>query len=101
MDAAQGGTTYKAAGWRQLLRAEPASRLRCWPPQTGVAASAAEVEFGRANFADGRLRTRLVRIAERWLQRAGPPIPEMFAARADQRAVYRFLHNGKVSFEGL
>ena len=67
--------------WQRCLRAKPA--------------------FGRANFADGRLRKRLVRIAETWLQRADQPIPEMFPARAAQRAVYRFLHNGRVSFEGL
>ena len=87
--------------WQAELCREPASRLGRWPALAGVADSAGEFEFGRSDLADGRLRRRLRRMGDAWLRGAGVPIPEMFPGRAQQKAAYRFLHNGKVGMESI
>ena len=87
--------------WRAELCREPAAQLGRWPPLAGIAGSVGEFEFGRSDLADGRLRRRLLGMGDACLQRAGVPIPEMFPGRAQQKAAYRFLHNGKVSMESI
>lgn len=98
--------------WREILWELPARRLRLPPPVPPEAASAesppqagsswAEHEFGRADLPDGRLRKRLVALAEAFLKRPLDPIPVVCQGDASQaQAAYRFFRNPQVNLETL
>ncbi len=61
----------------------------------------AECEFGRSDLADERLRDRLKRIGRRWCSSHSKTLLELFLGLAEQMALHRFLHNGRVSAEDI
>lgn len=66
----------------------------------GVAMSAVG-EFDGADFGDGRLSRRLVRLAEAIGEGPEQPFPKLFGTSAELEAFYRFVGNEKVTPEGI
>ena len=84
--------------WEAVLRRPPQRELGRFPAlELEAQASWAQREFARSELADGRLRARLERMAAAWERHPGQPLPGIFPGPAEQKAAYRFLHNGKVS----
>ncbi len=85
-------------GWEAALRQAPERCLGQFPAlQLAAEASWAQREFGRTDLTDGRLRERLEQMGAAWERHPGAPLPGIFPGAAEQKAAYRFLHNGKVS----
>jgi hypothetical protein len=59
----------------------------------------AEREFGGAELGDGRLSSRLVRMAAAALAKPGASLPEMMGTDAELEATYRFLNHPRIEPE--
>ena len=57
----------------------------------------AERAYACSSYSDGRIRRRLVRMGQAWLERPGEPLPVIFPGQAEQKAAYRLLSNARVS----
>jgi len=87
--------------WRAGLCARPKPRLRLAEP-VGLDTPWVEQEFGAVELPDGRLRPRLLKLAEAFFQQPTVPIPQAFAGDAGQtKGAYRFLHNPQVNLHTL
>ena len=91
-----------ASDWAETLRRPPSRAPGSFPALDAADESGwAWREFGRSDMADGRLRSRLVRLGSAWARHPGEPLPAVFPGSAEQQAVYRFLHNKKVAGEDI
>jgi len=87
--------------WQAGLCTPPAPRLRLAEP-VGPETPWVEQEFGAVELPDGRLRPRLLKLAEAFFQNPTAPIPQACAGDAGQtKAAYRFLHNPQVNLHTL
>jgi hypothetical protein len=87
--------------WRNQLCTLPVPRLRLGEP-AGPETLWVEQEFGAVELPDGRLRPRLLKLAEAFFQQPTEPIPHCFDGDAGQtKAAYRFLHNPQVNLHTL
>ena len=87
--------------WRSVLCRAPVQALRL-PPEGDAEASWVENEFGRVRFADGRLRSRLLKLAGAFFDQPLAPIPQALHGDAGQtKAAYRFFHNPQVDLQSL
>jgi hypothetical protein len=92
--------------WDEILWELPERRLRL-PAEAADAEGRpgwnwAKHEFGRADLPDGRLRKRLVDVADAFFKHPIDPIPVAFQGDAVQtQAAYRFFHNPQVTLETL
>jgi hypothetical protein len=86
--------------WRRRLCQRPTPVLRLAPPRPE--GSWAEVEFGRVDFPDSRLRPRLLRLAEAFFDHPTDPISAALHGDAGQtKAAYRFFNNPQVDLHTL
>lgn len=89
-----------ATDWQAPLCTRPPRRLA--PVDPDPAASWAEQEFGQVDFPDGRLRTRLRRLAQAVGDHPTAPLPLALQGDAGQtKAAYRFFHNPHVDLPTL
>lgn len=58
-------------------------------------------EYARSSHPDGRVRERIARMGEAWVEHLGKSIPTLFPERAERKAAYRLLSNRKVSMEHI
>lgn len=86
--------------WREILCAEPRIVLGGGRPPESPS-SWAEKEFGAIRLYDGRLKRRLVSIAEDFFNRPQANIPEASGAKARTLGAYRFFQNTKVTMNGV
>ena len=61
----------------------------------------AQTTFGEVRLGDGRRRERAVRLAEALAREPDGSLPKQVEKRKEVQAAYRFLQNGKVSYEAL
>lgn len=86
--------------WRSLLCQRPPPVLHRPEPDVDPASSWAEREFGGVDFPDGRLRPRLIRLAEAFFQQPLANIPDALRGDAGQiKAAYRFFRNQQVDLQ--
>ena len=90
------------AGWRDVLLHRPRRVLgsvpQAWTPEN---ADWAELEYGRCQHTDGRVRDRIVRVGRAWEKEFGATIPVMFPDVVERTAVYRLLSNERVTMEHI
>jgi hypothetical protein len=87
--------------WRQVLCQRPTPVLRLAPPPE-PACSWAEQEFARVSFPDGRLRPRLIELAEAFAAHPTAPInAALNGCPTRTKAAYRFLRNPQVDLPTL
>ncbi len=90
------------ADWRTVLCQRPKPVLRRPEPAREPAGSWAEQEFGGVDFPDGRLRPRLIRLAEAFFEQPLANIPDALQGDAGQiKAAYRFFANPQVDLQTL
>lgn len=90
--------------WREILgeRPEPTLRLPPEPMEDDLDEGWAQREFGRVDLSDGRLKTRLVSLADAFLKRPIDPIAvAMQGDVAKTQAAYRFFRNPQVDLDTL
>jgi len=87
--------------WRRGLNSCSSRPLTLPPPQQEQD-DWAEVEFGRVDFVDGRLRERLLIMARDFYAQPLAPIPQACGGdNAKTKAAYRFLSNKNVDLDTL
>lgn len=87
--------------WRSVLCRVPTRPLRRPEPQAAPH-SWAEREFGGVDLPDGRLRPRLLRLAEAFFEHPTQSIAAALGGDAGQtKAAYRFFHNPQVNLQSL
>jgi hypothetical protein len=87
--------------WRNLLCQRPKPVLRR-PESMAEGSSWAQREFGGVDFPDGRLRPRLISLAEAFFQQPLANIPDALHGDASQiKAAYRFFKNPQVDLQTL
>ena len=104
-----GGTVVRAVwlkplvrGWRTVLCAEPVRQIQAAPAlHMDEKTDWADVEYGRSTHPDGRVCARILRMGRAWLERPGASLPQIFPRRAELRAAYRLLSNGRVKMEHI
>ncbi len=104
-----GGTVVRAVwlkplvrGWRTVLCAEPVRQIQAAPAlHMDERTDWADVEYGRSRHPDGRVCARILRMGRAWLERPGASLPQIFPRRAELRAAYRLLSNGRVTMEHI
>jgi len=83
--------------WRAQLCRRPAPRLRVRPVPAAPPPVWAAEEFGPVDFPDGRLRPRLIQVAEAFAAHPTAPIPVAMQGDAGQaKAAYRLFRNPQV-----
>ena len=91
-----------SAGWREALCRAPKRTIGTAPSlYLDADTDWACREYGRSTHTDGRVRERMVRMGRAWLRHLGESLPAIFPTRAEQKAAYRLLSNGKVSMEHI
>ncbi len=84
-----------------MLCAEPKVAL-CGLPRPEAPADWTEEEFGRVQFFDERLKSRLFTLAADFFAQPGELIPQACSgSKAKTKAAYRFFQNGNVSMQTL
>jgi hypothetical protein len=87
--------------WRAQLCQRPAPQLRL-APAVDPAAAWTEQEFGQVDFPDGRLRPRLLQLAQAFGEHPTAPISvALNGAASATKAAYRFFHNPQVDLQTL
>jgi hypothetical protein len=88
------------ADWQASLCREPERRLGTSPPLGRPPEDWAEEEFGRVDWADARLRERLLVLARDFMAQPGKPIPQACnGSQAKVKAAYRFCDNPQVDLQ--
>jgi len=88
-------------GWKKVLCAEPKVALGNMP-QSEAPADWTEEEFGRVQFFDQRLKSRLFTLAADFFAQPGDLIPQACSgSEAKTKAAYRFFQNGNVNMQTL
>ena len=86
--------------WQSILCQEPERCLGQAPPREGPPQDWAEEEFGRVDWADGRLKARLCTLARDFMAQPGKPIAQLGdGSQAKAKAAYRFCDNPQVDME--
>ena len=89
-----------APDWQAQLCVRPPRRLA--PVSPDATAAWAEQEFGQVDWPDGRLRTRLLRLAQAVGDHPTAPLPQALQGDAGQtKAAYRFFHHPHVDLPTL
>ena len=87
--------------WKKVLRAEPKVPLGN-TPRAEAPADWTEEEFGRVQFYDERLKSRLFALASDFFAQPGELIPQACSgSEAKTKAAYRFFQNGNVNMQTL
>ena len=87
--------------WRKMLCAEPKVAL-CSLPRPEAPADWTEEEFGRVQFFDERLKSRLFTLAADFFAEPGELIPQAsHGSKAKTKAAYRFFQNANVDMQKL
>jgi hypothetical protein len=87
--------------WQKVLCTEPKVALGD-TPQLEAPANWTEEEFGRVQFFDERLKSRLFTLAGDFFAQPGELIPQACGgSKAKTKAAYRFFQNGNVDMQKL
>ena len=87
--------------WKKMLWAEPKVAL-CSLPRPEAPADWTEEEFGRVQFFDERLKSRLFTLAADFFAEPGELIPQAsHGSKAKTKAAYRFFQNANVDMQKL
>ncbi len=87
--------------WKKVLCTEPKVALGN-TPQSETPADWTEEEFGRVQFFDERLKSRLFTLATDFFAQPGELIPQACSgSEAKTKAAYRFFQNGNVNIQTL
>lgn len=90
------------ADWREALCREPERCLGQAPRYEHPPGDWAEEEFGRVDWADSRLKDRLLTLARDFMAQPGKPIPQLGeGSQAKAKAAYRFFDNPQVDLQTL
>lgn len=92
--------------WREILCERPRPTLRLAPAAENLSEDPengwAQREFGRVDLPDGRLKTRLVSLADAFFKRPTDPIAVVMQGDAAKtQAAYRFFRNPQVDLQTL
>jgi len=87
--------------WKKILCTEPTVALGSMP-QVEAPGNWTEEEFGRVQFFDERLKSRLFALAADFFAQPGELIPQACSgSEAKTKAAYRFFQNGNVDMQIL